>query len=401
VHGEIAARRRTLIALLLAAILGVLAGCSESSPTDPPPVRERASSTPPAVTDPVAAFAPLVRIHPRERWFPISTRRFLSNAGLEWGGGPCESEIDVSASASSSDMESQPVPPLDVSRLGRKPGYRIRPLRANCMGRRPGIYSTSMRTAPFDGTDRPAGLHADEGFVLDILSDAQPGRRRLDGDGALVGVPAYYARERATVAGRSGLRLSYWLLYGHGARPAPAHGGVLAHHEGDWERVDVIVRPTATGRSSRPRYAPVAVRYHSDERVLRVAWKDVEVAGARATHPVADTAEETHTPRPAARCGGCIDWPTWHDLRDVRLEPWYGYGGAWGATRRPAVAASPPGPSPFELARPPGERTPKRARTHATSSVLGSLDGQSLEGAWRCLEEAGRARRCCVSARWC
>lgn len=341
-------RLRAGTALPLAAAVGTLGGCSESAAPDrPAPIR--AATTQPASVNPVTAFAPLVRIHPRERWFPVGARYFLANAGLEWGGGPCRFERDVAGSKAANDKEAHRVPLLDVSRLGQAPGYRSRPVSADCVGRRPVSYSTTMRTAPFYSEGRPAGLHGDEGFALDILTDAQRGPRRVDGDGALTGVPAYYARDPAKVAGRPGLRLSYWLLYGHGARPDPAGGGQLVHHEGDWERFDVLVKREGRGGSPR-RYALTAVRYHSEERIVTLDWDDLELAG---THPVADAAAESHTMRPPAACRKCVDWPTWRDLRDVRRQPWFGYGGAWGATREPPAAASPPGPSPFELGHGP------------------------------------------------
>jgi hypothetical protein len=301
--------------------------------------RRQAFST----SEPAATFAPLVRLHPRETWFPMSARHFLAKSGLEWGGGPCRFERDISASASSNAAAGTPIPPLAPERLGRPPGYETWAAPASCVGRRPGLYSTAMRTRPFDREDRPVGLYVDEGFTLDILTDAQPGRLRTDGDGSLVGVPAYYARDRVTVAGQPGVRLSYWLLYGHGQRRDPDAKGAVVDHEGDWERLDVLLQH----RDGNSRYVPIAVRYHSDTSVTTVNWDEVE--RARGTHPIADASRESHTLRPPDDCPDCTDWPTWRDLRDVREQPWFGYGGGWGSIGATEASTGPLGPSPFEL----------------------------------------------------
>lgn len=299
-----------------------------------------------STTDPVTTFAPLVRLDPRERSFPMSARHFLSKSGLEWGGGPCSFERDISASASSSAAAADPIPPLDPARLGRPPGYQVRPSSASCRGKRPGLYSTAMRTRPFDTEDRPVGLHVDEGFSLDILTDAQPGGLELARDGTVAGLGAYYARDRVTVAGRPGLRLSYWLLYGRGERRDPDDGNRRVDHEGDWERLDVLVQHRPGSR----RYVPIAVRYHSDTGIAAQSWDDVKRAGGDATHPIAYAARGSHTLGPTGGCDdACTDWPTWRDLRDVRDEPWFGYGGGWGARGYSEARSGPLGPSPFEL----------------------------------------------------
>jgi hypothetical protein len=297
--------------------------------------------------DPAATFAPLVRLHPRERSFPMSARRFLAKSGLEWSGGPCPLEIDVSASASSRAAAGDRIPPLDPTKLGTEPAYKVRPHVSNCIDLRPHTYSTTMRTRPFDTDDRPVGLQVDEGFSLDILSNAQPGRLRLGGDGTLAGVPAYYARDPSSIGGRTGLRLSYWLLYGRGKAPDPDQGDRLVGHEGDWERVDVLVRR----ERGRDRYTPVSIQHFSGgERRLVTPWNDTERAGASSTHPVVYAARATHTPGPRGDCiPSCTDWKTWRLLRDVREEAWFGYGGGWGAFEPTAAAAGPLGPSPFQL----------------------------------------------------
>lgn len=300
------------------------------------------------VDDAAATFAPLVRLHPRERAFPMSALRFVAKSGLEWIDGPCRSERDITLSAvPSHDADEEP---LVLYRLGEIPGYEARGYESDCKTPRPDTYSTAMRTRLFDTEDRPRGLALDEGFTLDIDGAAELGKRRIGPSGGLAGVPAYYAIEETDVEGGRGLLVSYWLLYG---RDEVWGGGKSrfpkAAREGDWERIDVVL----AGDGHR-RYDPVAIRLHSAAGIRRLAWDDVERTGESSSHPVLYAQRGTHALRPTGSCHRpCTDWRTWNDLVDVRTEPWYGYGGGWGAAegRRGVEEAhvGPIGPSPYEL----------------------------------------------------
>lgn len=332
-------------------LIASLNGCGDGDGSEP--------TRPLATADPAATFAPLVRLHPREDSFPMSARHFLSRSGLEWQDGPCRTERDITLSALPEPGANEP--PLDPRRLGGVPGYEVTAYQADCKTPRSETYSSAMRTRLFDTEDRPRGLGPTEGFALDIAGDAEMGHRRLGADGALAGVPAYYAVEEAGVAGRKGLRISYWLLYGRGERrDLQTRNKMLIVHEGDWERLDVLLE-----RVAGDRYRPKAVHFHSNARVEAVAWDEVERTGPSDTHPIAYARRRTHTLRPNGDCRGrCTDWRTWDRLRDVRAEPWYGYGGGWGAADHPEreVATGPLGPSPYELGPAPDDSRQARDR---------------------------------------
>jgi hypothetical protein len=304
------------------------------------------ASQPVASDSPVASFAPLVRLDARDEGFPTSVELFLRSSTLEWSGGPCRGEVNVAAGPASQAETGEEAPRLDPRRLGRYPGYLVRARDADCSTRRQRpVYSTIQRTRPFDRDGRPAGLRRNEGFNLDILTDAQGGVRTRGDDGALKGAPAYYATEPATVDGRRGLRIGYWLLYGRGnvKHPRP---DMPDYHEGDWERVEALVTRGPDG------YQLDSVRYLVDGRWRTRSWRDVELAGG--THPVVLAARGTHALAAQESCDSCVDWPTWKLLRDVRREPWFGYAGGWGANSFRAAVAGPLGPTPFEIDRRPG-----------------------------------------------
>jgi hypothetical protein len=344
-------RLRTSIAVLACA--ACLSACGDGGGSEP--------ARPLTTDDPAAAFAPLVQLHPREDTFPMGAGFFLAHSGLEWIDGECPGELNVTISALPPPGVTGP--PLVPARLGAVPGYTARGLRDDCDRPRPEVYSTAMRTRPFDTEDRPRGLQPDEGFTLDVAGDVEKGRRRVAPDGSLAGVPAYFAFEAAEVRGKAGLRISYWLLYGRGERRDPERPGATVIHEGDWERLDVVLQ-----RAGRKRYRPLAVRFHSDGGTRTVPWDEVERSGPGASHPVAYAGRRTHTLRPAGDCdGGCTRWRTWDRLRDAREEPWFGYGGGWGSVGFTSVGSGPLGPSPYELSAAPVDRCGARVGRNAIS----------------------------------
>jgi hypothetical protein len=294
-----------------------------------------------ATSNPARTLAPLVRLAKGESTFPVSALLILNNSGLEWAGGPCGYERDITPSAERARGEPSPLPELVPARLGREPKtYRVRPQYDGCERSRPEVFTTAQRTRPFDVADRPAGLHIDEGFYLDLKLDHARGRRRVGLDGTFTGAPMYYAVDRATLDGQSGVRISYWVLFGVEMR-IDRYGETL--REGDWERVDIL----AQHGPGKRRYTPYAVEYRIGERIERVAWEEVELA--QGAHPVVYLDQGLHTPRPVGQCDGCIEWRTWRLLRDVRAEPWWGYGGGWGEIGRDDESSGPSGPSPFEV----------------------------------------------------
>jgi len=294
-----------------------------------------------ASRQPEKSFAPLLSLNGRERAFPVSTSYFLRNSGLEWVGGPCPGlEIDIAAGRNSLPLTGvKNLPRLQARRLGKEPAYRQRAVARGCAGYRSESFSSSQHTRVFDSEDRPPGVYLNEGFNLDILTDYQHGEKKLAPDGSLAGIPVYYAVERLDE--RRQLRVSYWLLFGRGEAIGP--DGKTVVHEGDWERVDVVLR-----LRGRHRFTPVAVRYRVDSKMKVVPWTDVEHVGG--THPVVYIAPGSHTPYPHGDdTRKRLALRSWSRLRDVRREPWYGYGGGWGAFGFSDAESGPLGPSPYNL----------------------------------------------------
>lgn len=315
-----------------------------------------------AVTDdPAATFAPLVLLHPDEISFPIAADRFIERSSVKWSGSTCVGRANVATGQIAKRKTPGRVPPTDMRRLGGQTRpYVFESLRTNCKPR-PRLYRSSELTRPYDSGQRPPGLPPEEGFYLDLLSDSKDGDPPFvrSGSGRVLGdVPAYY--ETATVDGwrHPGMRVTYWLLYGYGKELGP-RGGELAGHEGDWQRLRVLL-----SRRGPRRWKPVSITLGSGPTARTVPWTEFERSG---THPVVYSARESHALYPddgrhqrrvavvdgtamayddTATCDDCLVWRTWRELRRVDREPWYGFGGGWGFSDFAAAMAGPLGPRP-------------------------------------------------------
>jgi hypothetical protein len=324
--------------LLLACIAAAVAGCGKDEHVATPKLRQVADSP----SGPVERFAPQFRLHRDEEWLPISTDRFLFYSGLEWIGGfngafRC-GERDVTASGTIPPGSPAPLPRLDPRRLGHGPRvYRARPYSRDCTGRRRVVYRTNQASGPYDDTfDRPSGLSVVEGFSLDIADEGQYAKHEPASDGSLSGVPVYYARSTHRKARVPVTRISYWALFGR-----EDDGDASTAHEGDWERIDILLQRVPGTR----RHRPLALeRWTADGKRRRAPWRAVERTPDG--HPAIYLELGRHTPSLDGRCGECASWSSWRLLRPLRGEPWWGYRGGWGAVGLTAATSGAAGPAP-------------------------------------------------------
>jgi hypothetical protein len=321
-------------------------------------------------SDPVTAFAPVVNLHVRERAWPMSAEDFLAASWLLWAhDGRCEDWLP------GSERHVDDVPDergelgrFDVARLAGPAAYAHAPAAGDCAedGR---AVPADAHTRPYD-RGRPAGVDATEGWVLDVDDDAATPRPRLADDGpqrVLRGVPTYYEVQPPLADGTPEVRITYWLFYGLSQPPGPSAVTRFLVHEGDWERIGVLLRRGAT----RDDYIPISVRYHAHDGNRDVAWRAVRrtaAAGAAdATHPLVYSARGSHASYwragsyenvfeaggrrqfavrdTAVACPDCPQWRTWERLVDAQVQPWYGFGGAWGQMGGIAGTTGPLGPS--------------------------------------------------------
>jgi len=114
------------------------------------------------------------------------------------------------------------------------------------------------------------------------------------------------------------------------------------------------------------------------------ALEDADVA----THPVAFSAVGSHASywrageyesvfrisgRPrltvfdeAIACPDCPEWRTWENLLDAKVQPWYGFGGAWGSVTSSGGFNGPLGPSRYKSGTDSPLETVRQAETPVT-----------------------------------
>jgi hypothetical protein len=276
-------------------------------------------------------YAPRVWLHHSERFGPLDPSAFISGSELQWRKRRSNSRVAPRGSVS-------------ADRLGR-----------HCEGAPDGCYEFSGFTAreltrPFAKGPRPEGVKPRHGFALNLDNALHGGQSRRDPD-----VPVYFEFRKAG----DELLVTYWFCYGHSS---PHTGGAVGaalgdklSHEGDWENVDVALAADGS--------APRAVYFYGHGAPTRRAWEQLELDG---DHPVVYSALDSHasyseggTTKVCGDLGSSNDirdqgfrWDTWKgadSLRAARDQPWFGYGGAWGAANTAEGQTGPLGPSKWKL----------------------------------------------------
>jgi hypothetical protein len=327
--------------------------------------------------NPVAAFAPLVNLHSRERAWPMSVDAFLKDAVLVWHHHNNCAPFVVALGEHTDDrarLGSAAARRFSPASLGHPPLYEHPAADGRCHESHAAGFSSTDHTRPYDTKGRPAGLDPTEGFALDLAKDKRGGQKRLEGQAQpqtlFVGVPVYFERQPEMSGGRRAERITYWFFYGLSQPPGPRAFTSRVVHEGDWERVSVLLRAGA----GADKYIPMSVRFHFHDGFRDVPWYATRRVGAggpeQATHPVVFSAVGSHASYPRAGryenvfifkgrrrfavfdeaigCPRCPQWQTWKLLLDARQQPWYGYGGSWGQVGGMAGTTGPLGPSPYK-----------------------------------------------------
>ena len=330
-----------------------------------------------ATDDPASAFAPVVHLHPGERFMPMSARWFLGRSVLGFAEDLGCEDRKIAVGRLLKAQQNDVTDWMFIEGIGRGPSYWREPYRdAKCDRYRDRYrYNANQLTRPHDDSPRRArDLEPGEGYYLDLMDWARPGpaASRDGGQATVAASGSWFERSPQEVDGEPGLRLTYWMLFGMNV-PHGTGGRRLAAltHEGDWERVDVLLR----GEGGE--WEPAGVRLRdAGGRVRQLDWEDVRsvAAGARggegtgeATHPVLFAARGAHSLEPrqgvaisavelgggrvvrvrgvaAGPCPACARWETWRRLGPARKRLWYGFGGAWGAPGSTSATTGPLGP---------------------------------------------------------
>jgi hypothetical protein len=286
-------------------------------------------------------FAPEVRFHHDESYYPARAQRFfIANSQLRWGVGA------RGLSALVADYGQ-----IQTKRLSRSSGTQAYS-RLGC-DRTRRFYAWQL-TRPYQ-SGRADCLNGNEGFFLDLRDISR------HGEGARLSfneLPVYYHY-------RSGRWITYWFFYAYN----DAAGGI-ADHEGDWERIVIDLNSENK---------PVQVAYYTHGCAPRIyPWSQVPrvtstgVRSQTGTHPIVWAAKGSHgswhevgdgsRDHCNSRLGIGEDklsnsgrrWRTWNYTIDVTGQLWRTFGGAWGDMGGSGNTTGPLGPYPGKKPPPAG-----------------------------------------------
>ncbi|NLT05091.1 MAG: hypothetical protein GXY03_02155, partial [Solirubrobacterales bacterium] len=260
-----------------------------------------------------------------------SARWFLERSMLAFADRPECDARPIAVGRTMPELQNDVVDWLFHYGLAAGPTYYRNPYLPDCeLDFEVGVDADQL-TRPFDPGPRAEGLAPFQGFYLDLEDEHRAGPPT---DDATIDVPVYAER---TDEGDGGVRLTYWMLFGMHA----PEGRPVRVHEGDWERVDVLLDDLGEDR-----YVPhtVEVGPAPIERRVRVPWSSARRADG--SHPIVQLARGSHTPLAShdRDCAGCLAWPTWQTLSNAPDEVWYGFGGAWGEVGASDATTGPLGP---------------------------------------------------------
>jgi hypothetical protein len=287
-----------------------------------------------ATPDPVSRYAPVVYLNEDYDgdWHNPSSARtyFIKRSSLRW------------ARISGNHTVIRGRGRINSARLGDRQGiYYYARSTATVLPPVPSrTYATWRLTRPYDeGAARPQQLWDNEGFFLDLRQGHGSGQRFVNE------VPVYYDY----VPGRY---IRYWLFY-------PFSVGELGfNHEGDWEGIAVRLNSSNVATHAR-------LYRHADDCGQTIGWQQLEEDPVGTEHRVVYSARGSHgtyaevADRPPGRCGDDTTargarWATWLNLANVRRQPWYGFGGAWGEIGSRGDSTGPVGPSRYKRPAPIG-----------------------------------------------
>jgi len=316
-----AARLATLAGCVLIVGASACGGSDDASTVvDPGAVR---------TANPERTFAPLVEVAANELWRPMSARWFIERSVFWFAEDDGCADRKIAVGHTLPGQRDSVTDWIFPKGLGgwSWPAYYRNPYDATCEDNFDLRFHADQLTRPHDPGLRVDGIRPGEGFYLDLV-DAARGGPAVDG-----GLDESVYAERVN-EGDGGVRLTYWMLFGmHGV---PGRPGT---HEGDWERVHVLLQDVGDDR-----YQPDVVQAEG-ARLRDSAWATTR--RVEGMHPVVRLAPGTHSvtvSRLGESCGDCVPWETWRSLAAVRKEPWYGFGGAWGGVGDTDATTGPLGP---------------------------------------------------------
>jgi hypothetical protein len=273
-------------------------------------------------------FAPIVKIHPNEKHYPMDPAVFIARSRFRHQRGGTK------------DQGYNKKTRKWVTSSSRSDAYYDVPV---SLIRRFGLWKNGENRRPRDSNN---GNH----WNVFLQPNGKPkGRKNPNGV-----VPAFYAtrfvdtskipkklRKQFGIRIEKYHKIQYWWFNGYNDGPLSGGGD---NHQGDWEHITIQIKNGA----------PKAIYFAAHGEPMRVALSKVRWKGNR---PIVYSAVGSHAsyPRPGkwslfgpaikdeTKEGGRV-WETVHSLASVRSQPWRDFAGAWGEVGEFAHTTGPLGP---------------------------------------------------------
>lgn len=265
------------------------------------PILGASMAAPPQV---VVDYAPRLRLHPNESYWPLSSHTSVDHSDIKWSHNNCgDHTIDTTVAESS-----------------MAGAYNHR---QNCDDSGTRWYSDDIVLAFESG-----GPSADqEAMYLNINNDYH------DGQGFSGTEPVYYRYV-------PGVRIEYYFHYAY------SYTDSILQHEGDWEHIAI-----ALNSSNQP--TEIEYFYHHD--VCTLTWLNApKASGGRPIVWIAEDAHGSYPQNGTPTLGDNISGNGQYWDSTVNLDnyygtanlAWWGYGGGWGEVGSTGNRSGPWGPNP-------------------------------------------------------
>lgn len=337
--------------------------------------------------DIAVCYAPELRFHPLEEFFPMNASTWILGTELRWAADNACRDRSLGTAITAERLTNDTYRHYEISN-------------GLCRERKDDTwYQTTQWTRPFGKDVAPNGepratqmdgdpLANNEGFFLKWVDGAKPtGAAEVDGE---IDAPIYVEQTAD--------KLTYWFFYGYDPKSVLPADDILAH-DGDWERIEINLENNVA----------VSAEYFGHGCTtgeLTWPWPDA----TDDTHPAVYVAQGTHASYTfsgrlpgSSLCEplkGVTDWTSfteestiWQSWTGVGVVPvqsqcWYGFGGAWGDTgSTPGLRGDQTGPAgpPFN-----GSTNPRLPATAECNNAIGQVeDAPDSEYSW--LEEVALA----------
>jgi len=287
------------------------------------------SGQPLTTNDLIVRLAPVIYLHPNEKFNPMDPSEFISKSRFRHfkGIGSDQGVPNTVRDQRPPDQDKEKwdynndksdkyynVPVWYINKYGMQNGKNRRPRDGN----RGKAWNMFLDYGGFQGQDG-------HGMAAGM---ADPNR----------GVPVFVD---SLEQGGNMVLIRYWYFFGYNEIPGTRNVGMLGNHQGDWESIILRVNKV-DGKISGATYKGHGKGTDVTNVPLENGRPVVFISmGTHASYPTVGT---FHTAGVDKTARGGVRWETQHNLQPLERQPWKDFAGAWGSVGKLPHTTGPLGP---------------------------------------------------------